>query len=324
MNIRAIKSILLFLIVAFSASLKAEWYSDSAGIMGTNIYVEVWAETPVQGQLALKSVMAEMERINQLMSPYIESSELSLINASAGKQAMVISDEMFELLDKSVKISELTKGAFDVTFASVGYLYNYKENKRPDEAIIASLLDAVNYKHIILDKEKKTVSFNNEKVKIDLGGIAKGHAVDNSISLLERMGILHGLVTAGGDTRLIGDRRGKPWIVGIRDPRNKEKQAVVMPLQNSAMSTSGDYERYFEEDGKRYHHILSPKTGKSTYDVQSVSIIGPSSTFNDALSTAVFVMGLREGLGMINRIDGYDAVVMDNQRKMHYSNGLKQ
>lgn len=324
MNIRAINSILLFLILAFSASLKAEWYSDSAGIMGTNIYVEVWAETPVQGQLALKAVMAEMERINQLMSPYIETSELSLINASAGKQAMVISDEMFELLDKSVKISELTKGAFDVTFASVGYLYNYKESKRPDEATIASLLDAVNYKHIVLDKENKTVSFTNEKVKIDLGGIAKGHAVDNSISLLERMGILHGLVTAGGDTRLIGDRRGKPWIVGIRDPRNKEKQAVVMPLQNSAMSTSGDYERYFEEDGKRYHHILSPKTGKSTYDVQSVSIIGPSSTFNDALSTAVFVMGLREGLGMINRIDGYDAVVMDNQRKMHYSNGLQQ
>ncbi len=324
MNIRVINSTLLLLILVFSASLRAEWYSDSAGIMGTNIYVEVWAETPVQGQLALKTVMAEMERINQLMSPYIETSELSLINTSAGKQAMVISDEMFELLDKSIKISDLTKGAFDITFASVGYLYNYKENKRPDEATIASLLDAVNYKHIVLDKENKTVFFTNEKVKIDLGGIAKGHAVDNSISLLERMGIQHGLVTAGGDTRLIGDRRGKPWIVGIRDPRNKGKQAVVMPLQNSAMSTSGDYERYFEEDGKRYHHILSPKTGKSTYDVQSVSIIGPSSTFNDALSTAVFVMGLREGLGMINRIDGYDAVVMDNERKMHYSNGLQQ
>lgn len=324
MNIRAINSILLFVILAFSASLKAEWYSDSAGIMGTNIYVEVWAETPVQGQLALKIVMAEMERINQLMSPYIETSELSLINASAGKHAMVIGDEMFELLDKSIKISALSKGAFDITFASVGYLYNYKDNKRPDEATIASLLDAVNYKHIVLDKENKTVFFTNEKVKIDLGGIAKGHAVDNSISLLERMGIKHGLVTAGGDTRLIGDRRGKPWIVGIRDPRNKDKQAVVMPLQNSAMSTSGDYERYFEEDGKRYHHILLPKTGKSTYDVQSVSIIGPSSTFNDALSTAVFVMGLREGLGMINRIDGYDAVVMDNERKMHYSNGLQQ
>ena len=324
MNIRVINSVLLVLVLAFSASLKAEWYSESAGIMGTNIYVEVWAETPVQGELALRSVMAEMERINQLMSPYIDTSELSLINAKAGQQPVVISDEMFELLDKSVNISALTKGAFDITFASVGYLYNYKQNQRPDEATIASLLAAVNYKHIDLNKHNKTVAFTHEKVKIDLGGIAKGHAVDNSISLLERMGIMHGLVTAGGDTRLIGDRRGKPWIVGIRDPRDEEKQAVVMPLQDSAMSTSGDYERYFEEDGKRYHHILSPKTGKSTYDVQSVSIIGPSSTYNDALSTAIFVMGLREGLGMINRIDGYDAVVMDNQRKMHYSNGLQQ
>jgi thiamine biosynthesis lipoprotein len=138
------------------------------------------------------------------------------------------------------------------------------------------------------------------------------------------MGILNALVTAGGDTRLLGDRRGKPWIVGIRDPRNRDKQAVLLPMENSAMSTSGDYERYFEEDGQRYHHILSPKTGKSAYDVQSVSIIGPSSTYNDALSTAVFVMGLREGLGLINRIDGYDAVVMDNKRKMHYSTGLNQ
>lgn len=324
MNIRGINSVLLVLIFAFSASLKAEWYSQSAGIMGTNIYVEVWAETPVQGELALTAVMAEMERINQLMSPYIDSSELSVINAKAGRQPVVISDEMFELLDKSVNISELTKGAFDITFASVGYLYNYKANQRPDEATIASLLAAISYKHIKLNKYNKSVAFTHEKVKVDLGGIAKGHAVDNSISLLERMGIMHGLVTAGGDTRLIGDRRGKPWIVGIRDPRDKEKQAVVMPLQDSAMSTSGDYERFFEEDGKRYHHILSPKTGKSTYDVQSVSIIGPSSTYNDALSTAIFVMGLREGLGMINRIDGYDAVVMDNQRKMHYSNGLQQ
>ena len=324
MNIRFINRALFLLIAAFSASLKAQWYSDSAGIMGTNIYVEVWAETPVQGELAIRTVMAEMERINQLMSPYIDTSELSFINATAGQQPVAISDEMFELIDKSVKISELTKGAFDITFASVGYLYNYKQNERPNEALIASLLDAINYKHIKLNTENKTVAFTHEKVKIDLGGIAKGHAVDNSISLLQRMGIMHGLVTAGGDTRLIGDRRGKPWIVGIRDPRNKDKQAVVMPLQDSAMSTSGDYERYFEEDGKRYHHILSPKTGKSTYDVQSVSIIGPSSTFNDALSTAVFVMGLREGLGMINRIDGYDAVVMDNQRKMHYSTGLQQ
>jgi thiamine biosynthesis lipoprotein len=324
MNIRVINSVLFVFILAFSASLEADWYAESAGIMGTNIYVEVWAETPVQGELALRAVMAEMERINQLMSPYIDTSELSLINTKAGQHPVVISDEMFELLDKSVNISELTKGSFDITFASVGYLYNYKQSQRPDEATIALLLAAVSYKHIKLNKINKSVIFTHDNVKIDLGGIAKGHAVDNSISLLERMGIMHGLVTAGGDTRLIGDRRGKPWIVGIRDPRDAEKQAVVMPLQDSGMSTSGDYERYFEEDGKRYHHILSPNTGKSTYDVQSVSIIGPSSTYNDALSTAVFVMGLREGLGMINRIDGYDAVVMDNQRKMHYSNGLQQ
>jgi thiamine biosynthesis lipoprotein len=308
----------------FSSSAFAKWYQQNASTMGTNIYVEVWAENDTQGQLALKTALAEMERINQLMSPYIETSELSKINNLAGKAPVKISEEMFELLYNAVKISELTKGAFDITFASVGYLYNYKESVRPDNKTIDSLLNAVNYQHIKLDREQGTVFFLNDKVKIDLGGIAKGHAVDNAISLIERMGILNALVTAGGDTRLLGDRRGKPWIVGIRDPRNRDKQAVLLPMENSAMSTSGDYERYFEEDGQRYHHILSPKTGKSAYDVQSVSIIGPSATYNDALSTAVFVMGLREGLGLINRIDGYDAVVMDNKRKMHYSTGLNQ
>jgi thiamine biosynthesis lipoprotein len=308
----------------FSFNAFAKWHQQNASTMGTNIYVEVWAENDTQGQLALKTALAEMERINQLMSPYIETSELTKINNMAGKAPVKISEEMFELLDNAIKISELTKGAFDITFASVGYLYNYKESVRPDNKTIDSLLNAVNYQHIKLDREQGTVFFLNDKVKIDLGGIAKGHAVDNAISLIERMGILNALVTAGGDTRLLGDRRGKPWIVGIRDPRNRDKQAVLLPMENSAMSTSGDYERYFEEDGQRYHHILSPKTGKSAYDVQSVSIIGPSSTYNDALSTAVFVMGLREGLGLINRIDGYDAVVMDNKRKMHYSTGLNQ
>lgn len=318
------RSVIWLCFFSMSYAANAKWYSENAAIMGTNIYVEVWSEDPIQGQLGVKTVLAEMERINQLMSPYIESSELSKINNTAGREALVISPEMFELLDKSIKISELTKGAFDITFASVGYLYNYKENQRPDDKTIDSLLSAINYKHIQLNAEKSSVKFLNDKVKIDLGGIAKGHAVDNAISLLERMGITNALVTAGGDTRLLGDRQGKPWIVGIRDPRNRDKQAVLLPMKSSAMSTSGDYERYFEEDGQRYHHILSPKTGKSTYDVQSVSIIGPSSTYNDALSTAVFVMGLREGLGLINRIDGYDAVVMDNQRKMHYSTGLQQ
>jgi thiamine biosynthesis lipoprotein len=139
---------------------------------------------------------------------------------------------------------------------------------------------------------------------------------------LKTRGIKHALVTAGGDTKLLGDRLGKPWMVGIRDPRNKNKQAVVLPLADMALSTSGDYERYFEQDGKRFHHILSPKTGTSVYEVQSVSIVGSRSTLNDALSTAVFVLGVQKGLDLLNRTPGYDGIIVDNQRKLHYSNAL--
>jgi thiamine biosynthesis lipoprotein len=159
-------------------------------------------------------------------------------------------------------------------------------------------------------------------VKIDLGGIAKGYVVDPSIELLRSLGIEHALVTAGGDTKLLGDRKGRAWLVGIRDPRNKGRQAVTLPLHDTAISTSGDYERYFEQDGQRFHHILSPKTGKSVSKVQSVSIVGKRSTLNDGLSTAVFVLGLQAGMDLINRTPGYNAIIMDNKRLMHYSNGF--
>ncbi|MEM0910070.1 MAG: FAD:protein FMN transferase [Pseudomonadota bacterium] len=317
--------ILIFLACLFSiiGICNASWYSQTSGIMGTNIYAEVWHDDPAIAEKALTEIMAEMERINQLMSSYIDTSELSKINQKAAENPIAISDEMFDLLTLSLHFSNLTDGAFDITYASIGYLYNYKQAKRPDEPQISALLDAVNYKHVLLDKENKTVFFDHPNVKIDLGGIAKGYAVDNAIKIVKAMGIEHALITAGGDTKLLGDRRGKPWIVGIRDPRNRDKQAVVVPLYDTAMSTSGDYERYFEEDGIRYHHILSPKTGKSTHSVQSVSIIGPSSVYNDALSTAVFVMGLADGLGFINSLPDFDAIVMDAERKMHYSNGLQ-
>ena len=301
----------------------AAWYQDDAAIMGTNIQVEVWADTPEKGQAAIARVMAEMERINQLMSPYIDTSELSLLNREAASREVVVSQELFDLIKLSVDMGMHTDGAFDITFASVGYLYNYREKTKPDDKQVESLLDAINYKLIHLNSATHGIRFAHPNVKIDLGGIAKGHAVDNSIDILKASGIQHGLVTAGGDTRLLGDRRGRPWMVGIRDPRNQNKQAVVLPLENTALSTSGDYERYFEQDGERFHHILSPKSGKSVYEVQSVSILGPSSTMNDALSTAVFVLGVQKGIDLINNIPDYDVIIMDNQRKMHYSKGLQ-
>ena len=311
-----------FLMMLCLPSAYANWHTDSQGIMGTNIRAEVWHASDDIGQKAVLAVMQEMERINQTMSPYIESSELSQVNLKATKEPVAISQELFDLLKLSVALSEETKGAFDITFASVGFLYNYREQQKPSQSDVENLLSAINYEHVVLDDEQRTVFFKHPNVKIDLGGIAKGHAVDNAIKILRDMGIEHALVTAGGDTKLLGDRKGRPWIVGIKDPRKSDKQAIVLPLENTALSTSGDYERYFEEDGQRYHHILSPQTGKSAQEVQSVSIIGERSTLNDALSTAVFVLGVIDGMNLINRTPGYDAIIIDNQRKVHYSNEL--
>jgi len=308
------------------ASLQAagQWFSDTQTIMGTNIEVQLWANDRSQGIQAIKLVMSEMQRINLLMSTYIETSEVSLLNKTAYSHAVSVSQELFDLLLLSKNINAITDGAFDITYASVGHLYQYADKQKPNEQTLAQQAKAINMNFVVLDASALSVKFIKKNVRIDLGGIAKGHAVDASIKLLEQAGIRHALVTAGGDTKLLGDRLGKPWIVGIRDPRNRQKQAVIVPLENTAMSTSGDYERYFEQDGLRYHHILSPKTGKSATGVQSVSIISDNSTVNDALSTAVFVMGVQAGLTLINKMDDVDAIIMDDQRKMHYSKGLVQ
>ncbi|WP_299080749.1 FAD:protein FMN transferase [uncultured Paraglaciecola sp.] len=307
-----------------SNAANAKWVMADKSIMGTNIHVEVWSDAPQQAADSVQAVMDEMHRIDKLMSPYIPSSELSQLNRLAARSATPVSKELFELIALSVELAKETEGAFDITFASIGYLYDYRENQKPDPRQVKQLLDAINYRHIQFNATEQSISFAHPNVKIDLGGIAKGHAVDNAIEILKKRGVKHALVTAGGDTKLLGNRLDKPWMVGIRDPRDKSKQTVVLPLADTALSTSGDYERYFEQDGKRYHHILSPKTGTSTNAVQSVSIVGPSSTLNDALSTAVFVLGVQKGIDLLNRTPGYDGIIIDNQRQLHYSNALME
>ena len=317
-----VSPMILLSMLVYSGLSYATWFEDNQGIMGTNIHVELWSDSAPKGEDAIQAVMDEMQRINQLMSPYIATSELSQLNRHASDTAVPVSKELFELIALSVDIAKETDGAFDITFASVGYLYNYRDNQKPEQNQIDNLLKAINYRHIKFDVNDHSIFFADPNVKIDLGGIAKGHAVDNAIEILKQRGIKHALVTAGGDTKLLGDRLGKPWMVGIRDPRNQDKQAVVLPLADTALSTSGDYERYFEQGGKRFHHIISPQTGTSAYEVQSVSIIGQRSTLNDALSTAVFVLGVQKGMDLLNRTPGYDGIIVDNQRNLHYSNAL--
>jgi len=321
---RALSAGLICLLLACAGPAAADWFEDAQPIMGTSVRAEIWLDDPQRAQALLAQVMTEMRRIEQAFSPYIETSELSRINREAPLGWVDASDEMLDLLAKSNKISELTGGAFDITYASIGRYYDYRKGQRPDEKLIEQTLEAINYRHIEIDWPNRKVRFTHPLVYIDLGGIAKGHAVDRCIDLLARQGVTEASVSAGGDSRILGDRHGEPWNVGIADPRSDDGITALLPLMDTAVSTSGDYERYYESDGVRYHHILDPTTGDSARASMSVTILGPEATLTDALSTSVFVMGPDAGLELINRLDGIDAIIIGADGMLRYSADLEE
>ena len=302
----------------------AEWLERvEDGIMGTRIVVELWADDASRGRSAIDAVLAEMRRVDESMSTYKPESELSLVNSQAAARPVQISQELFDLLAASIEYSRATDGAFDVTYASVGYLYDFRRRTKPDDEQIEAALPGVNYRHLLLDREARTVRFARAGVRIDLGGIGKGHAVDRAVALLQGRGFEHALVTAGGDSRIIGDRFGKPWVVGIRHPDRKEEVIARIPLEDAALSTSGDYERYFDESGVRYHHIIDPHTGRSASKVRSATIIGPTATRTDGLSKTAFVLGPERAIEIYNRFDDIDAILVTPDGRVLYTNGLE-
>jgi len=315
---------LSFHVVCFASTAAADWFQKTDSIMGTLIHAEVWHQKPALAEYALVAVMEEMRRIDNLMSPFKPESELSLLNKNAWSTPFAVSPELFDLLKKSHRISELTNGAFDVTYASAGRYYDYRKAIRPADAQLEMTIEAIDYRHLQFDQTKHTIRFTHKNVYVDLGGIAKGYAVDRCIELLGRLGIKQAMVSAGGDSRIIGDHRGQPWSVGIKDPRNSKAMVAVLPLENTAISTSGDYERFFVEDGVRYHHILDPGTGKSASGSRSVTILGEEATFTDALSTGVFVLGPKKGLALVNRLPGVDAIIINAEGELQFSDDLLQ
>ncbi len=309
-------------ILLWASACQAEWLQQDADVMGTRISIELFHTDSAIAQQGIDAVIAEMQRIDNDMSPWIETSELARLNRDAAQKPVPVSNEFYDLIQTSLKYSELTGGAFDITFASVGFLYDYRAGVRPNNQQRDQATALINYRNLKLDKAHHTIRYNQPGVRIDLGGIAKGHAVDRSIALLQALGIKSALVTAGGDSRTIGERWGRQWNIGVRHPDDADKLVAVIPLQDVAVSTSGDYQRYFDENGVRYHHIIDPASGDSARELRSVTIIGPDATTTDALSTSVFVLGVTKGLDLINRLSGIDAILVDAQGRLHYSSEL--
>lgn len=308
--------------LAFSMPAIAEWHSDARPMLGTEISVRLWHDDADQGGVLLEAVFAEVQRIDQLMSTYKDDSQISEINRRAASVPVVAGDELFRLIQRSLDISVLTHGAFDITYESVGQHYDFRNRERPDRQTVDENRRLIDYRLVQLDDVAGTVAFAADGVRINLGGIAKGYVVERGVALLRAGGVEHAVVTAGGDSRLLGDRRGQPWMVGIRDPRVDGKVAMTLPLQDEAISTSGDYERYFEEEGVRYHHIISPATGNPADGVHSATVIGPDAVITDALSTSVFVMGVDQGLRLISTLPDYESVVIDDAGRIFFSDGL--
>ena len=315
--------LVLAAISLFSRSSRAEWIGEAEAHMGTEISVYLWHDDPEKGREAVAAIFAEVERLDNHMSTYKEESRMSEINRNAATMPVTAGDELFRLVERALDISVLTRGAFDITYDSVGQHYDFRERQRPDAETIAEELPLIDYRFVEMNRSDGTISFAREGVRINLGGIAKGYAVERGVEVAKRHGVRHARVTAGGDTRLLGDRRGVPWMIGVQNPRNDGQVAVTIPLQDEAISTSGDYERYFDEEGERYHHIIAPTTGEPAGEVHSVTIIGPDAVITDALSTSVFVMGVDEGLKLIGTLPDYEGIVIDDSGQMFYSVGLQ-
>jgi thiamine biosynthesis lipoprotein len=302
---------------------RAGWVGEAIDLMGTRVSVELWADDEAQGRALVTAVMDDYRRIDTTMSTYKPDSEISRVNANAAAAPVVIDAEMFGVIERALQFSVVSRGAFDITYESVGYLYDFHARHRPSADEISARMGAIDYRHVQLDAANRAIRFSTPGTRINLGGIAKGYAVEHGAAMLRERGVANAILNAGGDTRVLGDRRGQPWIVGIRHPRLGDTVFTRLPIVDEAISTSGDYERFFDEGGHRYHHILNPATGLPTEGVLSVTVVGPDATTTDGLSTTLFVMGPEAGLKMLaESFPDYEAVVVESSGKMSYSAGL--
>ncbi len=309
---------------AFAPRAEAAVVTDERVVMGTRLEMTVSVDDEADAARLFDAVEAEFKRIELEMSEWIEDSPVSLINRNAGKGPVEVPDELFTVIDAAMQVSALTDGAFDITWAVMHGVWDFRpgHERMPEDTEITERLPLIDYKKVELTPAARSVFLRDRGMKIGLGGIAKGYAVDRASKVLAAEGVRGSIVTAGGDMRVQGTRDdGTPWKVSIKHPRTKGMLASL-PLSNISISTSGDYERYFFRDGKLYHHIMDPRTGYPARGCMSVTILAPDTMTSDALSTSIFVMGPEAGLELVNRLNGVEAIVVDSNGKILTSAGI--
>ncbi|MEO5357598.1 MAG: FAD:protein FMN transferase [Nitrospirae bacterium YQR-1] len=299
----ALALVFVYLNNMYKGTAGAQIYKKTKIAMDTSITITVVAKTQDAAEKAISEAFKKVDYYDNLFSFFLPDSEVSLINKNAGIKPVKVSEDTFELVQKSVETAVLTEGAFDVTIGPVMVLWDFAKAIKPDEEAIKKQLPLVDYRNIVLDAGQSTVMLKQKKMLLDLGGIAKGYTADKVVEVLKGAGINSGIAAMAGDIKTFGTKPdGTAWFVGVKKPRAAPGDLKgILKLKDQAVSTSGDYERFFVSNGQRYHHILNPETGYPAPEFQSVTIVNPEGVTTDSLSTAVFVMGKKKGLEFVKK-----------------------
>lgn len=319
-----IAMLLMLLYVGFrSIAARYSGFSDSGYIMGTTF------EIKVNGKNAGADVSAALGKVRdiyELLNYFDAKSEISAINSMAGISAVAVNRDTFEIIDRALKFSRRCGGVFDLTIGPLTDIWNFSlkdhdEIPSGNELVYAQHL--VNYGNVVVNSQNETVKLLYPGMKINLGGVGKGYAISKARAILVARGVKSAMISAGSSLAVIGDNKGRPWKIGIKDPRHPDELIGTIPLKaGQALSTSGDYEKYFEFKGKRYHHILDPSTGMPAEACRSVTIICNDATEADMLSTAVFVMGPKRGLEFVSTFPETYAIMIDKDGNLVTSSGI--
>ena len=295
-------------------------------LMGNRFEISVVSEDENWANERIENAISEISRIEQLLTTFKSDSQTNLINAHAGIKPVRVDKEVLELIQRSLKISNLTQGAFDITYGSIDKsLWNFdtKMISLPDAITAKNMVKFIDYQKVILNQNEQTVFLQEQGMRIGFGGIGKGYAAEMAKQLMIREGVKSGVVNASGDLTTWGNQpNGKQWIIGIADPNHKNKTFSSLNISNMAVATSGDYEKFVMIDGKRYSHTINPKTGLPITGIKSVTIIAPNAELADSLATPVTVMGVKVGLDLINQIKGIACVIIDDNNKIFTSKNI--
>ncbi len=318
-------AILAFLLLSV-ACIAQKPYKRTLKLMGSRFDITVVANDSISGNKDIDTAVAEISRIEKLMSSWDANSQTSEINRNAGIKPVKVDQELFQLIERAIGISRLTDGAFDISYASMDRIWKFDGSMTamPSEAEITASVSKVGFQNIVLDKINTTVFLKLEGMKIGFGGIGKGYAADKAKDLLIAKGVPSGIINASGDMNTWGKQPdGSEWKVAITNPMNKDKVFALLPITNGAVVTSGNYEKFVNFKGKRYSHIIDPRTGYPSSGIISVTVFAPKAELADALATSVFVMGKEAGLDRINQLPKIECIIIDDKGNIKKSNNIE-